>query len=171
MKPEKLKDVAELIGITAIVVSLIFVALEVRQSAAATRGATQQALADSAREASSALVGDLETAELTMRFLNASDWSEFTDVERFQSVLLFTSMLRVYESAYYQWSEGNLAPEIWSGWDASLRDVAPMPGVALYWNERQHYFDERFQFYFEGQMKGAVNSPTFSASPTDTPQL
>ena len=64
MKPEKLRAAAELIGIAAIVVSLIFVGLEVRQSAAATRGATQQALADSAREASEALVADERNAEL-----------------------------------------------------------------------------------------------------------
>ncbi len=51
MKPTRLKDVVEIVGIAAIVVSLIFVGLEVRQSAAATRGATQQALADAAREA------------------------------------------------------------------------------------------------------------------------
>ena len=171
MNPGKLKDVAEMVGITAIVVSLIFVALEVRQSAAATRGATQQALADSAREASGALVRDLETAEMIMRFLNASDWSDFTDAERFQSVLLFTSMLRVYESAYYQWSEGNLAPEIWAGWDSSLRDTAPMPGVALYWSERQHYYDERFRLYFEEQMKGTVSSPSLGVRQADTREV
>ena len=160
MRPEKVKDVAELIGIAAIVISLIFVGLEIRQSAAATRGATQQALADSAKEASGALVGDETTADLTLRFLTARDWSRFSDVERFRMVILFTSMVRVYESAYYQWSEGNLAPEIWAGWEASIRGVAPMPGVALYWAERRQYFDDRFQDYFEEQMKGSVDSPS-----------
>lgn len=83
MKPEKLKDAAELVGIAAIVISLVFVGLEVRQPAAATRGATQQALADSAREASGALVRDQETADLILRFLSATDWSEFSAVEPF----------------------------------------------------------------------------------------
>ena len=158
MKPKKIKDAAELVGIVAIVISLIFVGLEVRQSAAATRGATQQALADAAREASAALVEDVETAELILRFLSATDWSDFTEAERFRSVILFTSMLRVYESAYYQRNEGNLSVELWAGWEASLRGVAPMPGVALYWTERRHYFDERFRLYVEGQMKGTTNS-------------
>jgi hypothetical protein len=54
MKPMKLKDIVEIVGIAAIVVPLIFVGLEIRQSAAATRGATQQGLADAAREASGA---------------------------------------------------------------------------------------------------------------------
>lgn len=157
-----------MVGIVAIVVSLIFVGLEVRQSAAATRGATQQALADYAREASAALVRDQETAELTLRFLSATDWSNFSDVERFQIVIQFTTMLRVYESAYYQWSEGNLAPEIWSGWEASLLGVAPMPGVAIYWKERRHYFDERFQLYFAEQMKGTSNSPSLRTQKKST---
>jgi len=170
MKPEKLKDAAELVGIAAIVISLIFVGLEVRQSAAATRGATQQALADSAREASGALVGDQETADLMLRFLSAADWSDFSEVERFRIVILFTTMLRVYESAYYQWSESNLAPEIWAGWEASLRGTAPMPGVAIYWEERRHYFDERFQLYFEEQMKSTVNSPSLRTQRTGTPE-
>lgn len=158
MKPEKVKDAAELVGIIAIVISLIFVGLEVRQSAAATRGATQQALSDAAREASAALVEDVEKADMTLRFLSATDWSDFTAAERFRTVILFTSMLRVYESAYYQQIEGNLSPEIWAGWEASLRAVAPMPGVSLYWKEREQYFDNRFRLYVEEQMKGTADS-------------
>jgi hypothetical protein len=163
MKPEKLRDVAELVGIAAIVVSLIFVGLEVRQSAAATRGATQQALADSAREASAALAVDKETAVLTLRFFGANDWSDFSEDERFRVVLLFTSMLRVYENAHYQWSEGNLAPEVWAGWDASMRGLAPMPGVVKYWDERRDYFDESFRVYFEELMKHVADSPSLEA--------
>jgi hypothetical protein len=160
MKPEKLRDAAELVGIAAIVVSLVFVGLEVRQSAAATRGATQQALADSAKEASAALAADKETAELTLRFLNANDWSSFSEDERFRIVILFTSMLRVFENAHYQWSEGNLAPEVWAGWDASMRGAAPMPGIAKYWDERRNYLDEDFREYFEEQMKRDADSPS-----------
>lgn len=163
MKTEKLKDIAELVGLAAIVLSLVFVGLEIRQSAAATRGATQQALADSAREASEALATDLETAELTLRFLSADDWSGFSDSERFRVVLLFTSMLRVYENAHYQWREGNLAPEVWAGWDVSMRGTAPLPGLVKYWNERRDYFDENFRSYFEEMMKQTINSPSLEA--------
>jgi hypothetical protein len=170
MKPEKVKDTAEMIGIAAIVLSLVFVGLEIRQSAAATRGATQQALADSAKEASGALVADEEMAELTLRFLTTTDWNEFSDVERFRAVVRFTSMVRVYESAYYQWSEGNLAPEIWAGWEASIGGVAPMPGVAVYWGERRLYFDERFQIYFEEKMRGTVDSPSLGTENVSRPE-
>lgn len=163
MKPTSLKDVVELVGIAAIVVSLIFVGLEIRQSATATRGATQQALVDAAREASAALASDEAAVELTMRFLSATDWSDLSESERFRSVLLFTSMMRVYESAYYQWGEGNLAPEIWIGWDASIRGVAPMPGVALFWNDRRLYFNETFRNYFEEQMKLAEHDRSLGA--------
>lgn len=163
MKPEKLKDVAELVGIAAIVVSLVFVGFEVRQSAAATRGATQQALSDSAREASAALAAGKATAELTLRFMNANNWSGFSEEERFRVVLLFTSMLRVYENAHYQWREGNLAPDVWVGWDVSMRGVAPMPGITKYWAERREYFDESFRVYFEGLMNLAADSPSLEA--------
>jgi hypothetical protein len=163
MKSEKIKDIAELVGIFAIVVSLVFVGLEVRQSAAATRGATQQALSDSAREASAALAADKVSAELTLRFFNSKDWSGFSEDERFRVVLLFTSMLRVYENAHYQWREGNLAPEVWAGWDASMRGAAPLPGVVKYWDERRAYFDDSFRAYFEEHMKQAVDSPSLEA--------
>ena len=171
MKPTRLRNVVEIVGIAAIVVSLIFVGLEIRQSAAATRGATQQALVDAAREASAALVADEAAVELTMRFLSATDWSDLSELERFRSALLFTSMIRVFESAYYQWGEGNLAPEIWVGWEASIRGVAPMPGVALFWNDRRLYFNETFRNYFEEQMKLEEHDPslgTLKIAPSDT---
>lgn len=163
MKTLKVKDAAELVGIVAIVISLIFVGLEVRQSAAATRGATQQALSDAAREASAALV-DGDMADQMMRFLRATDWSDFSEAERFRLVALFTSMLRVYESAYYQQLEGNLSPELWAGWDASLRAVAPLPGVSLYWEVRAQYFDDRFRSYVEEHMKGAADGSSLGMS-------
>lgn len=168
MASTKTKDVVEIVGIAAIVVSLIFVGLEVRQSAAATRGATQQALVDAAREASLTLAVDESAAELTMRFLSASDWSDLSELERFRAVLNFTIMMRVYESAYYQWGEGNLAAEIWIGWEASIRGVAPMPGVALFWSDRQFYFNEPFRNYFEKQMTLGEHDPslgTFKTAP------
>ena len=160
MQPERVRAVAEAVGIAAVIVSLVFVGLEVRQSAVATRGATQQALADSARQASAALAADKETAELTLRFLSADDWSGFSDVERFRMVLLFTSMLRVYEDAHYQWSEGNLAPELWTGWDVSMRGSAPMPGIAKYWDERRDYFNEGFRLYYEELMEQSFDNPS-----------
>lgn len=46
----RFRGFVELIGIVAVVASLIFVGLEIRQNATATRGATQQQLAASARE-------------------------------------------------------------------------------------------------------------------------
>ena len=79
------------VGIAAIVASIAFVGMEIRQSAAATRGATQQALADASREASGGLVADEAVAELTMRFLNATDWSSFSETGRFRVVLLFSN--------------------------------------------------------------------------------
>ena len=160
MKPEKLRATAEAVGIIAVIISLIFVGLEVRQSAVATRGATQQALADSARDASGALVADEETAELTLRFLSADDWSDFNEVERLRIVLLFTSMLRVYEDAHYQWTEGNLSPELWTGWEVSMRGSASPPGVAKYWDERRSYFSENFRAYYEGLMEQPFDNPS-----------
>lgn len=106
---------------------------------------------------------DEATAELIMRFLRAGDWSGFSETERFRVVLLFTNMLRVYESAYYQWDEGNLAPEIWVGWEASLRGTAPMPGVALFWKDRRHYFNESFRDYLEALMKSSGHDPSLGA--------
>ena len=155
-----LKDIVEVIGILALVVSLIFVGLEVRQSAAATRGATQQALTDAAREASGAMVADEAIAALTLRLINATSWSEFSPTERYRAVLLFTSMMRVYESAHYQYGEGTLSPEIWVGWEASARGIAAMPGLKLFWADRRLYFNERFRSYLESLMQDAEADPT-----------
>ena len=56
-------------------------------------------------------------------------------------------------------------------WEASIRGVAPMPGVALFWNDRRLYFNEPFRNFFEAQMKLNEHDPslgTLTIAPGDT---
>ena len=84
----KFRGLVELIGIVAVVASLIFVGLEIRQNAAATRGATQQQLVTGARNVTLTLADNPELAALDVRAYTMvrgeshEDLSAFSEVER-----------------------------------------------------------------------------------------
>ena len=147
MEPKKsYKGLVEVLGMVAVVGSLIFVGLEVRQNASATRGATQQQLSAAAREVT-LLLAEPDIAELWQRA--ASDRGSLSAAEERSMFALALATFRVYEDAYYQFRIGNLDSELWRGWEASLADVVAST-LGDHWSELRHLFFHDFQLLVDG---------------------
>ena len=140
----KYKGVAELLGMAAVIGSLIFVGLEVRQNASATRGATQQQLSSAARELTLTLA-EPGVAELFIRGNELNGWVGLSDVEQRRLTLMMLASLRVYEDAYYQFRIGNLDSDLWRGWEAGLSVSVNQNSLREFWPQRRHRFLDDFQ--------------------------
>ncbi|MSR21760.1 MAG: hypothetical protein EXR91_12440 [Gemmatimonadetes bacterium] len=136
--------IREIVGIAAVVGSLLFVGLQVRQAAAATRGATQQQLSAAAREASIIMI-DPDFAALLARAREAGDWSAFGPAEQVRLSAYYRVSFRVYEDAHYQFRLGNLAPELWAGFKGGLTLFLEIGGERDYWSQDQARFNAPFR--------------------------
>ena len=111
MKSTNRKDVAEFVGITAIVASLIFVGLQMKQSQDIALSAAYQARTDT-------LVGFLTamaTDELVRSAMekNASGIGELTKDERFAATTMITAGIELMQNSHYQYLQGYLDEEHW----------------------------------------------------------
>ena len=132
-KSMSLKAIAELIGITAIVASLVFVGLELRQSRQIALVSQYQERADSGRQyfyeslASDyrlkSLAGDIETWEWPDGFLTDKDRQWLADhPSTTWAEAAYWAQINLYgfDNYYYQYQSGLLSEEGWRALESRL---------------------------------------------------
>ena len=134
LKPIDWRTSAELVGLAAIVVSLIFVGLELRQSQKIALAAQYQARTESGREffyqslASDFRIDDavreIESWEWPAGFLSGDEtqWlDEHTSSESAEAAYWAVIDLYGFDNYYFQYQSGFLSEEAWLGLQSRLR--------------------------------------------------
>lgn len=107
------REIGEGVAILGVVLSLLFVGLQLRQNALVSRASAYQELGIAMAEGWRLRASDRELNDLIYRAgsTDPDDWSNLTDsdIRRVRAFVLST--LRIYQSAYLEVQEGLLRPE------------------------------------------------------------
>lgn len=144
-----IQAVAEAIGAVAVVASLIYLAVQIRQNTRAVRAATYDAMVRGSGEFLRPMIDD---AELARAFeLVAEDWNhpEVSAEARTRAMYLLTQLFREWENAYYQWRQGTLEYWLWKAWETVILSYYHHPGIQQWWRLRRMAFSEPFQAFLE----------------------
>lgn len=147
MKDNQMKNIVEVIGIIAVVISLIFVALEIRQNTYALRAASIQSIADMSLEAT---MGLSMSADLREAYLAMGD----PDISDDQAVALdawLNGLMRIQEMRYIQSEIGAIQREDLGTVGARNR-IYRAPYIREYWAERKSEYSTGFQEYMEREV-------------------
>ena len=106
-----LKGKLELVGVVAVVVSLLFVAFEIRQNTTSVQAAAIQSSTEVARENIMALVNDPSLLDLKNK-----EPGELTDAEAQRLYWLSRSFWLSMQGLWRQWQLGVLPEEEWLVW-------------------------------------------------------
>ena len=159
---EAIGAIGQIVGAIAVVVSLIYLAREVRSSAHATQLASRHSMEDIFIRWSQQLADNQNLRELYYRGLHDFESLEGTDLVGFAQVML--QLFRAYEEAYYGHLEGDVDPRLWRGWEAAMRDINGYPGVQAYWRSRSHWYSEEFAKYIN-QLQQTAKPPRLYREP------
>ena len=139
--------VADVFGAVAVVLSLIYVAAEVRHNTTAlTRAASADAIAG-IRHWNETIIGDPVMAQIFSR--GVEDINALDEDGRTRFVVLMLNFLKTFEDMHYQFTKGAMEPEVWSGWEQLARIYLTRPGIRQYWAERQQVFSPVFRAWME----------------------
>jgi len=138
--------VGEIVGAVAVVVSLIYVGVQIsrqtrEQRLAAIHEATQNFM-ESLKP-----FNDPQVAELWLKGLD--DFESLTQAEKVQMISVLTLNLRSFQDAFYQAAEDRLDEEVWDGMVQIYGTVLSTPGGKRIWDLRKGAFSRRFQKFFE----------------------
>jgi hypothetical protein len=136
-----------IIGTLAVVLTVVYLAVQVRASTKATYSQTYQtavaALGDMA-----AIVG--ESKEKSRMYADGmADPDKLDPDEYLQFAYLGISLFRKYENAYFQYKSGMIDDEFWDGHRDNLLWFFHRPGTQRWWKERRLGFSKSFRDYLE----------------------
>jgi len=142
-----LASIAEVIGAIAIVISLVYVGVQVNDSTRAVRSAT----ANETSAALSSWYAQMGTDEQASRvfMVGMTSPEELSAEEFFQFVFQMHGLMLEYQAAYYLAQEGTLDAELQEATTNTLLGVRDLPGFLVYWGQRKDLFKADFKAYVE----------------------
>ena len=105
-KSLRLKSALEALSVAAVVLSLIFVGLEVNESTRATRSATAAETTATIAEWYTALSGDQQVSSVLRRFI--IDPQSLTVDEQYQAIMNLHALMLILQSSFYLEEERSL---------------------------------------------------------------
>ena len=150
MTLEEFNYIAEIIASIAVIASLIYVALEVRQNTVAVRLNTLHDVKDTIRETNLLVAKEGDLAEIV--FEGLADLAKLSGAPKARFYTWAHNLFLGYENLYLQYLGGALDPRHWSGMAQHMRDVSSVPGMQAYWADRRHWFTEEFRKYWENEV-------------------
>ncbi len=151
MTLEDISLLSQIVGGFAVMASLVFVGLQIRDNSRAVRAATAQAVHDNYAGWYTALLGN-ESA-LATSAKGFVDLGALTPAEKAQFVCTMMAFLAHSQNAFHQWKEGHLSDGLWRGWEALMMNLVNTSGGAAFWAERSYVFGHEFQDHVAEIMK------------------
>ena len=149
----------ELIGGLGIIVSLIYVAVQIRQSTNATRVATSQTFTDQYMRAVSPLY-EPGFSDVYRRGLSGLNTLEGSDRVMFTAFV--ATLLRMFESFYIQEKDGAFDSRLFGNWTATFVDLIAYDGVSEVLEIRKHQYNAEFIEFLYERLAKAVPHDMYS---------
>ncbi len=158
----ELGAIGELVGGVAVLVTLVYLALQVRSGA---REQKVSSVREATRELGAVVQAIGETEEKAGIWLKGiREFESMAEPEQVRFSAVASHLLRLYEQLYYQNRERSIDPEIWKGFSGMFHDFLAYPGFQAWWATRSHWYGENFRTVVDSHMS-PDNPPKFYTAP------
>jgi hypothetical protein len=144
---EAINALAQLIAAIGVILSLFYLAVQIRQNTRSQRSVVVDSLTRSLIN----LIGPQGyDPELTRGFVSATeDWHGASEEDRLRAIAVLFITFKLFENAWFQLRQGTLDLEQWEAWDLHIRVYFHRPGVKTWWSLRRAMFVAGFRDYLE----------------------
>jgi len=132
-----------------VVITLLFLAQQLRQNTRTVRNAYRSQMAETVSNGIFVMQNP-EFARVLIIGLN--DGASLTPEERVVFGSFILRILRIWEDAYFQWLEGDYESGAWRANRAYMLDTLSNPGVHDFFETRKAWLDARFVEYVESEL-------------------
>lgn len=166
----KLSDfasIAEIVGAFAVVISLIYVGVQVNDSNTAVRSAS----VNDANVAVQQWYLEIGSDEQTSHHFYNSLMSDApgTNAEEFQFMMMFHGAFLAFQNSFLMVEEGTIDTALLDGLTGAILVVKDTPGMRRYWSQRRITLHPRFARYVDGLLdtEGETPMKIYRASESD----
>ena len=157
MTLEQYYYIAELVAAVALIISLIYVGIQVKLSTKATQAATAQSYVDTMN----GYVGLINSSGNLAKVLHggANGLDNLQDEEVIQFCAFHDQCFITFEAFYFEWKHGLLVEQLWDTYRHVIVSLLMQPGQQEYWQMRRHWYYDEFQRYVEGLLESEGEVP------------
>src|SRR5438132_11001132 len=143
MNWDAVSAISQLVGSFAVVLSVLYLGIQVHRSTRVAKLATQDAAATALRDVTKPFMENEEVERIwrvgleDLSAISAQDQARF-----FHATYQF---LKAFETIHFHYVYGLMDRQLWEGWRALLRHYIAAPGIAQYWKLRPEVFSARFR--------------------------
>lgn len=144
---------AEIVGAIAVVLTLLYLAIQVRQNTKAIQSTNAMTVHTNIQDLAKGPTDDRELGDIILRALDGS--KELKPEEKLAAYAWFFIMLKTGELAHIQYRNGELDEQYWEASLVFFRAYWQTPGFKLYWADRKGAFTPSFRSAVEEWLDGS----------------
>jgi hypothetical protein len=153
---EDLGNIGDFLGGIGVVVTLAYLAVQIRKNTQSVRSAALDSISTSICEFMDKVAQDPALTKLW--FDGLSGTTELSEADNRRFTLLLISLVRRWENAFHQSRAGVLESASWSGMREGLTFVFSSPGAQTWWERSTGLFSADFVAFAEGAFDAMRNS-------------
>ena len=143
----ELGSVGDFISSIAVIVSLVYLAIQIKKGTEAARTSTYQSVVSDFATLNGTMAAD---PELSILFVNGmEDFDALDSAEKARISQVFFAVFHFFENMFYQYRKGYLEDEVWLGWKRLMLTYYARPGFQTWWSLRRDVFSESFAAFLE----------------------
>jgi hypothetical protein len=143
----QLASIASMVSAVALIVSVIYVSVQIRHNTRAVRASAFQQVIESFAGISLDIAKDKTLVDLYLRA--SRDFVSLSEVERAQFSLLLLSFLRRAENVFFQTEIQLLETDHWSGIRESVKAIVTPPGARDCWSTIKSRMNPEFRAFVD----------------------
>jgi len=140
-------NLAGIIGNFAIIVSLVFVGLQISDTTREMRASTAYNATVALQTWYNEVGTNQQAAEVFRKGMN--DPASLSKEEAMQFIMCIHSVMLAYQNVYFAGVEGTLDAAMYKAMTSTLEAAVPTPGFAWYWQQRAGYMTDEFRGFLE----------------------
>jgi hypothetical protein len=137
-----LADIATIVQLFVVTISLIFIWLQVREAAKQARIANAQTLVELSASFNLEAIKDREVARFWVN--GAKDYDSLDEIEKYRFISLLYWWLNLQDHAYYEFTEGAMHRDVYKVWEAGLRKFVRERELWRFWPELEPEYQPGF---------------------------
>jgi hypothetical protein len=151
MNLQSLANIGEIIGAIVVILSLVYVAIQVRQNTEAQRTENYARALERVAAIQSTLSQDSEISLIFSK--GVVDTSKLTPQEKVRFTWSLYETFGAFEFMFLASKTGSIVEEVWSRWSAAIAWWLTFPGVQAWWKARPLPFTDSFTSFVESLLK------------------
>jgi hypothetical protein len=155
LKLKEWASIAEIIGAVAVIVSLIYVGVQVNDSASAVRAASANDANIAVQNWYLQVGSDQQTSELFYQSITSDE--PLSAEKEFQFLMTMHAAFLSFQNSHFLAQEGTIDRDLHEALTSAILGVKDMPGTGRYWRQRKSYLHPEFVEYVDGLLEQETN--------------